>query len=206
MQLLEKQGRKHPLINLVNFGLAGVTMLFVTLLVLFALSHPERELSHREFPRIFFLSTIIILAGSYTVERAYKGFDVDNGEQLMNNLLATAGIGAAFSVTQFIGWNQLWTSGITLYEVGAGGSTHTTAAGAFLFVLSGLHVLHLAVGLVFLFMAMFKLVHVRQDAVKAVIYYTDPVERVRIRMLARYWHFLDIIWAIMFMFFLWFFL
>ncbi len=77
--------------------------------------------------------------------------------------------------------------------------------GAYLYVLSGLHVVHLLGGLCFLFAAMFRLVNNRADMVKAVVYFSDKREGGRISALALYWHFLGALWCVMFLFFLWFF-
>ena len=81
----------------------------------------------------------------------------------------------------------------------------TTSGGAYVYVLSGLHVVHLLGGLCFLFASMFRLINNRDDMVKAVLYFSDKREGGRIAALALYWHFLGGLWCVLFLFFLWFF-
>ncbi|GAB4130788.1 MAG: hypothetical protein Fur0041_00340 [Bacteroidia bacterium] len=202
--VINKAAKTHPLINLMFFLIIGIGMLFFTMMVLFAISAPERHLGGQHFPKWFFLSTVIILASSYTIERARRGFDLDNGEQMLNHLMMTGVLAVAFSITQFLGWKQLWTADVTLFSVGSDPVKHTSS-GAFLYVISGLHLIHLVAGIIFLFMAMFRVVNMKSDAVKAVLFYSDPQEKAKITALARYWHFLDFLWVVLFLYFLWFF-
>lgn len=182
-------------------------MLFFTLMALLGFSHPAHFFAKPEFhfPKAFLISTIIIFVSSFFIERVRKAFDRENGKVLLQNLLITLVLALAFSVFQVIGWSALWDSGITLYSVGPG-PKNGTPTGAFLFVISGLHLLHLGVGLVFLFLTMFKAVHMTNDDVRCVLYYSDRLERTRLEMLAKYWHFLGGLWFLLFIYFLWFFI
>jgi cytochrome c oxidase subunit 3 len=180
-------------------------MLFFTLMTLFGFNNPAHFFSGHHFPKPFLISTIIILVSSFFMERARRGFDQENGKKLLDNLLITLGLALVFAVTQVMGWMELWDSQITLYGVGGIPNDTRTPSGAFLFVISGLHLLHLAGGLVFLFLLMFKVVNVRSDDVRCVIYFSDRLERARVEMLAKYWHFLGGLWFLLFIYFLWFF-
>jgi cytochrome c oxidase subunit 3 len=123
----------------------------------------------------------------------------------LNNLLIALGLALIFAVLQFIGWRDLWESDITIYGVGGIPDDTGTPSGAFLFLISGLHLLHLSGGLIFLFLSMFKVVNVISDDVRGVLYFSDRLERTRLEMLAKYWHFLGGLWFLLFIYFLWFF-
>ncbi|HEU4719477.1 MAG TPA: cytochrome c oxidase subunit 3 [Bacteroidia bacterium] len=203
--VFSKAERSHPLKMLVYFVLAGISMLFFTLMTLFAFSGPERHLGGQKFPKYFLVSTVIILLSSFFLESARRAFREENGKKLLDRMMITMVLALAFSVAQVMGWMQLWDSGITLYGIGGIPPTTGTPSGAFLFLISGLHLLHLSVGLVFLFLTMFKVVHTRSDDVRSVIFFTNRLERTRIDMLTLYWHFLGGLWLILFLYFLWFF-
>ena len=204
-KIARRAAKNHPLKNLVYFAIAGICMLFFTLMVLFGFSAPQHFFYGHPFPKPFFFSTILIFISSYFIERAKKSYYDEDGKKLLDNLLITLALAVGFAVAQGFGWTALWDSNITLYSVSATGHETKTPNGAFLFIISGLHVLHLAVGMIFLFAAMFKVVNVRSDDVRCVVYFADRLEKTRIEMLAKYWHFLGGLWFVLFIYFLWFF-
>jgi cytochrome c oxidase subunit 3 len=183
-------------------------------MIQFALFHPERYFAGEPFPKWFFLSTVLILICSIVMERARKVYNQDNGTSLLNALLIVLGLGLLFSITQVLGWQQLWKTHLLLHQsdIGVVSNKNTSLEMAqhssstmFLYIISGLHLVHLLGGLVLLFIAMFKLVNVRNDQVKGMIYFSDRSQQTRINMLVLYWHFLDALWVILFLYFLWFF-
>jgi cytochrome c oxidase subunit 3 len=201
---------QHPASTATRFLLSGITVLFLTLMVLFALYSPGKFLAGQPFPKWFFFSTAIILLSSLTIDRARRAYLKDDGTVLLNYLLITLALGTLFSITQVLGWQQLWSAKLTLYGVPetprtAGTELRTTPGAALLFIISGLHVLHLAGGLVYLFISMFRVVNHNGDQVKSLLFFSSPLERARISSLALYWHFLDLLWVLLFVYFLWFF-
>ncbi|TND10300.1 MAG: heme/copper-type cytochrome/quinol oxidase, subunit 3 [Bacteroidetes bacterium] len=176
--------------------IAGITVLFLTMMILFVSSKPAFHLADKLFPKSFFLSTAVILASSIFIRKARKAFARENPVALSRNLYIAALLALAFSGSQYFGWTQLWNSGIYLKG---------TPSGAFLYVISGLHLAHLSGGLLFLALAIIKAVRAKKDAVKGIVYFTDPLEKVRVEMLEKYWHYLDGLWIVLFLYFLWFF-
>lgn len=197
----EKGRKAQPASLFAVFSMLGITVLFLTIMVMFALAAPERHLGGQQFPKLFFFSTPVILLCSYTIEKTKNAFRHDNSAALLKWQTYTLALSLAFCVMQFFAWKQLWETGITMTQVNDSNSN----GGAYLYVLSGLHVLHLLGGLGFLFSTMFRLINNREDMVKAVIYFSDKREGGRISALALYWHFLGALWCVMFLFFLWFF-
>jgi cytochrome c oxidase subunit 3 len=197
--------KNHPLKNMVYFIIAGICMLFFTLMATFGFSNPTHFFAKHHFPKAFLISTLVIFISSFFMERMRRAFDRENGKALLNNLLIALGLALIFAVLQFIGWRDLWESDITIYGVGGIPDDTGTPSGAFLFLISGLHLLHLSGGLIFLFLSMFKVVNVISDDVRGVLYFSDRLERTRLEMLAKYWHFLGGLWFLLFIYFLWFF-
>lgn len=203
--IAHRAAKNHPLKNMIYFVIAGITMLFVTLMVLFGFNNPQHFFAGHHFPKPFLLSTIIIFVSSYFIEKSRRAFNRENGKQLLDNLLITMVLAVGFTIAQASGWKELWDGNITLYGVGGIPNETKTPSGAFLFIISGLHLLHLVGGLIFLFATMFKVVNVRSDDVRSVIYFADRLEKTRMEMLATYWHFLGGLWFLLFIYFLWFF-
>jgi len=92
-------------------------------------------------------------------------------------------LGLAFVVTQFIGFSELWAQKITLRE---------SIAGSFFYIIAGVHGLHVVGGIVALFVLL-----LRTYSSKKKFYSTAPVETA-----ALYWHFVDLLWIYLFVFFL----
>lgn len=201
-----ERGRKaQPASLWAVFSMAGITVLFLTIMAMFALASPERHLGGQHFPKLFFLSTPVILLCSFTIEKTKRAFRTDNSADLLKWQMYTLALSVAFCVMQFFAWKQLWQTGITMTTVNDDSTTSAANSGAYLYVLSGLHVAHLLGGLCFLFVAMFRTVNNRDDMVKSVVYFSDKREGGRISALALYWHFLGALWCVLFLFFLWFF-
>jgi cytochrome c oxidase subunit III len=204
-RVFEAAKKLHPLKVMVICIIAGITVLFLCMMCLFALYNPGLQLDGQKFPRPFIVSTLLIVASSFTMERAWREYKRDDGSKQLNALMITLALAIGFTITQYLGWMQLWKTGITLFGIGHAPGETRTPGGAFLFIISGLHLLHLAGGLVFLFLSMFKIANVRGDDVRSVIYFSDALERTRMEMLVKYWHFLGGLWLLLFLYFLWFF-
>ena len=84
---------------------------------------------------------------------------------------------------QWIGFRQIWESGITF---------HGSGAGQFLYIIAGLHALHVLGGVIALFVVYFR---ARNTKIRS--YNTVPVD-----VVATYWHFVDLLWIYLFIFFL----
>lgn len=137
------------------------------------------------------------------MEKTKRAFREDDADALLKFQLWTLALSLAFCVVQFFAWRQLWSSGITMLTVETDGTTMQSNSGAYVYVLSGLHALHILGGLCFLFASMFRLINNRDDLVKSVVYFSDRREGGRIAALALYWHFLGGLWVVMCLFFFW---
>jgi cytochrome c oxidase subunit 3 len=82
-----------------------------------------------------------------------------------------------------VGFNQLWTSGVDFKGAGAG---------QFLYIIFGLHGLHVLGGVVALLVMFFK-------AFSSKIRNYNPVT---IELASTYWHFVDLLWIYLFVFFM----
>jgi len=184
----------HPYKMLMMLAIVGIAMIFVFLVIAYTVSIPNYfQTSEVRLPKIFTLATIILLGSSFALNLAVKAFHEDNMRQLNFMIFLVLLMGVIFTGCQFLGWLDLKESGIFL----AGKSS-----GTFLYVISGLHLMHLSGGILFLLLALVKTYKVRQDPVKALIMVTNPFDRLRLELLTEYWHFLCALWLFLFFFFL----
>lgn len=90
-------------------------------------------------------------------------------------------LGTLFVVLQVYGFSSMWKSGLT---------HNSTVSVSFLYVIVGLHALHVAGGLVALILLALKAFNR-----KVKTYSSIPVE-----LVATYWHFVDLLWIYLLVF------
>jgi cytochrome c oxidase subunit 3 len=95
----------------------------------------------------------------------------------------TALLGIVFVICQWMGFEQLWDQNIRF----KGGN-----AGQFLYVIFGLHALHVIGGVIALLVMFLK-----EFAGRVKLYSSVPIE-----VMAVYWHFVDLLWIYLLVFFL----
>lgn len=184
----------HPYKMFLVLGIIGICMLFLFLTIAYSLSVSRSTLINEvHLPRMFTLGTFILVASSFTLTAALKAFDDDNIRRLHYMIFITLLMGVVFAGCQLMGWLELKEDGVFL---------HGKSSGAFLYVISGLHVVHLAGGLLAMSIAFIKSLNVKRDPIKALIMVTNPYEKLKLELIAMYWHFLGALWVILFFFFL----
>jgi cytochrome c oxidase subunit 3 len=184
----------HPHKTLLYLAIFGSTLVFLFMIISYTISHRDPSaFINFEFPKAFVVSLVLLLFSSYTMTRVLPAFAKDDLKTVRNSLGITLLLGVAFTISQYIGWSELYHSGIYLSG---------KASGAYLYVISGLHVLHLAAGLVFLTVIYTQMSAVSRDPVKMLILITNPYQKIKLEMLTAYWHFVDALWLILFFYFL----
>lgn len=192
-QLLE---RRDPHTFLLWLGISSIVLLFLVLSVIY-LNHRVRSggsvpwISF-QFPKVFWLSTLLILMSSYTLHRAGKALKIDQFSNYRSFLATTGWLGGGFIVLQIIGWRAIFAEGASLQN---------SPSAAFLYVISGLHIAHILGGLVFLGIMMTEAIRHKQY-IDAFIDNVNPAKQLRFKLFSIYWHFIDGLWLYLFFFFL----
>jgi cytochrome c oxidase subunit 3 len=124
-----------------------------------------------------------MVLSSLTIQLALRSFKDREMNRYRMLIGVTVALGAAFIICQWLGFQQLWSQQITFK--GSGG-------GQFLYVIFGLHGLHVIGGLIAL-LVMF----INGFFGKTKNYSSVPVE-----VAATYWHFVDALWIYLLVFFL----
>ena len=98
-------------------------------------------------------------------------------------VIATVILGLLFMLLQWLGFRHLWLTGTTF---------HGSGAGQFLYIIAGLHAVHVLGGILAL-IVMF----IKAYASKVRSYNSVPVE-----LMSTYWHFVDLLWIYLLVFFM----
>ena len=138
-----------------------------------------------KLPDVFFVSTAVILLSSITLHLSYTGFKAGNEKRYKLMMIATALLGLAFVILQYKGWEAL-------NEIGATFTVNPSSS--FIYVISGLHAAHVLGGIAALGVA---LVHA------FVLPYKPTLRRrQRFELVVQYWHFVDLLWVYLIIFFM----
>jgi cytochrome c oxidase subunit 3 len=160
-----------------------VIMIFAALTSAYIVRQAEGNWFVFDLPQLFWINTGIILASSMTMHWAYLSAKRDNLETVKTATIITTVLGLAFLVGQYMAWGSLVASKV--YFVG-------NPSGSFVYVLSGLHGLHIVGGVVFLLILLGSTWKYKVHAKNLNL----------IEMCATYWHFLGGLWLYLFVFLL----
>ncbi|MEZ4886174.1 MAG: cytochrome c oxidase subunit 3 [Chitinophagales bacterium] len=183
----------HPLQMMLYFAISSLSVLFLGLTVAYFFSSGTWTWSQFRFPKAFLFSTIAIVASSFSIQRALGFYQNDASEKLKKSLFMSLIFSVLFVVLQIVGWFDLYTRGI--YISGK-------PDGSYLYLISALHALHVIVGLAILGHFYSQTIKKIQDPVTSLLFFTTPKEERHLKMIITYWHFVDILWVYLLLFFL----
>ncbi len=163
--------------------MASVMMLFMGLTSAYIVRRAEGNWAYFELPGLFYYSSVVVLISSILFQWAYFSAKRDLIDRVKTLVVITSVLGVAFVVLQFYGWKQLVGEGI--YLVG-------NPSGSFLYVITGLHALHIISAVVFLLIVL-------NSAIRGKIHSKNMAQ---IEMCTTYWHFLGALWLYLFVFLL----
>lgn len=182
--LEEKNNRAKKM--MLWFGIISLTMSFagLTSAVLVSSKRPD-WLTNITIPNAFSVSTLLIVLSSVTILLSKAFLKKSNLKQSLIMLIATLILGIGFLVSQFNGFGQIINQGYYL----TGPSSNVTMS--YLYVIAFWHILHVIVGLIVLLVVIYN--HFKQK------YNTNNM--IGLELSATYWHFVDILWLLLFLFF-----
>ena len=175
--------RIHPHKFTLWVAIGSIVMMFAGLTSAFIVKSNQVGWQTITMPKVFWVSTAVIIISSITLQMALRSFKQREMNQYRLLIGLTLLLGVGFLVLQWIGFQQLWEQKITFKGSGAG---------QFLYVIFGLHAVHVIGGLLAL-VVMF---------VKAFIGRTKLYSSVPVEVMATYWHFVDLLWLYLLIFFI----
>ncbi len=135
-------------------------------------------------PNIFFASAAVLMASSVTLHFSLQSFKRKQEKLYKTLLLSTFALAIVFVLLQYQGWVAMDAMGVTFT---------VNPSSSFIYVISGLHVAHVLGGVVALTTA---LVHAFYLPFKPTLR-----RRQRFELVAQYWHFVDLLWLYLLVFF-----
>lgn len=146
-----------------------------------------------QVPSLFYFNTIIIIAGSITLEYARQRFETDETRMMLTGLILTLFLSLGFLIMQFVAFWKMLSENIF---------PSSGNPAAFLYLITGLHFLHLVAGLPFLSVFTFRAFKKTREQVQELLFLSDPDQSRKLRLIGFYWHFLAVLWIMLLIFFI----
>lgn len=174
--------RIHPHKFALWVAIASIIMMFAGLTSAYLVKSGTAAWQEVKTPAWFWYSTGVLLLSSLTVQAALRAMKQRDMKKYRMLLLATLVLGLVFVFLQWMGFQWLWDHGVKMEGAGEG---------QFLYIIFGLHALHVIGGVIALTVMLF-----RQFFGKMISYDTSSME-----VMSTYWHFVDILWIYLLVFF-----
>ncbi len=160
--------------------LATISMLFAAFTSAYIVRRAADDWVPIRVPPLLWLNTAILLASSFTMERARRALAPWRPQIVGRSLALTFLLGAAFLAGQVLAWRDLAAQGVYLAS---------NPYSSFFYVLTGAHAVHVLGGIAVLGYVAIQFRRQRYSAAGAI----GP------RLAATYWHFVDGLWVYLFL-------
>ncbi len=180
----DQHNRLHPHKFTLWVAIASITMMFAGLTSAFIVKSNLTGWRTIVLPKVFWISTLLILTSSVTMQMAAKAFRNRNMQGYRTLLVVTIILGLAFIGCQIFGFSELWGQNIRFKG--------SSGAGQFFYAIAGLHILHVLGGVVALMVMLY-----RSLSGRVKLYSIVPIQ-----VMGMYWHFVDILWLYLLIFFI----
>jgi cytochrome c oxidase subunit III len=179
----EQRKKIHPQKFALWVAMASIIMMFAGLTSAYIVRKAQGNWVFYTLPLTFWFSTIAIVASSVTMHLAVKDFKARRMVRYRSMITITFILGTMFAILQYVGFKQLYANNIRI---------DGNPSESFLFIIAGLHLVHILGGIVALLITFFRAFRTRVKTYNAT----------GIEIVAGYWHFVDILWIYLFIFFL----
>ncbi len=179
----QQRNKIHPHKFTLWVGIGSILMMFAGLTSAYIVKRNQANWVTFELPKAFWYSTVVIVLSSITLYMSSKAFKERAMSRYRSLMAATLVLGVLFMVLQVVGFKELWEIGVTLTA---------NVSYSFLYVIVGLHAVHVAGGIIALLVMSLK-----AFSVKTRSYSIVPVD-----LINTYWHFVDILWIYLLVFLL----
>lgn len=173
----------HPQKFAMWVAICSIIMMFAGLTSAYIVRQSQGHWVYYTLPNIFYVSTALIVLSSVTMHMGVTAFKSRAIPRFRMMIVLTLVLGVAFGITQYIGFQQLYAGGVRV---------DGNPSESFLFIITGLHLLHIAGGIIALLIVFF-----RAFRTNVKVYNATGLE-----IMATYWHFVDVLWIYLFVFFL----
>jgi len=193
-----QQRKIHPHKFALWVAMGSISMMFAGLTSAYMVREAQNNWRYYKLPPVFWASTIAIAISSVTFIMALNAFKKRYIPRYKALMITTIFLGLLFGAMQYMGFYQLYhqlqhvvINGQVLNEMSTV-RVNGNPSESFLFIIAGLHLLHLLGGIIAMIIVYFR--SVRRN-VK--VYNSTALE-----IAGGYWHFVDALWIYLFIFFL----
>ena len=166
-------------------SMISMVMFFAGLTSAYVISMKRDDWVSFDLPQAFYISTILIIASSFTLFFSQKFLKNDKRQLSVIFVIVTLILGVGFVWQQYVGFNQLKSSG--LFFTGP----ESTVSTSFIIGITFMHVLHILAGLLVLLVVIYN--HFK--------YKYESDNMLGFELGAIFWHFVDLLWIYLFFFF-----
>ncbi len=181
----EEEKRKKVAKPLMWFGIASIIMLFAGLTSAVIVRKGDGDWVHYEIPSMFLWSSISIVVSSIFLIMASFSAKKNNAFLTKVCIGLTLVFGLLFALAQYQGYGQLFNQGV--FFTGAGHN----ASGSYLYLISWVHLAHLAGGIIALLVVFFNALKEQYNSKNLL----------GLQVFSTYWHFLGVLWIYLYLFF-----
>ena len=172
--------------------LIGITALFSALSIAYLYARIDKGMESIHIPWLFVFNTFILASSSYCIQQCRKYFNQKNERLILRWGMLTIAATLLFLLMQTIAWNRLLS-----HQILPG----TSGGHGYLFAISILHFIHVVAGIPFLIRILFPL-YISAKEGNSVLYFLNDDQKTRLKHTAWYWHFIDVMWIYLMIFFL----
>lgn len=184
----------HPYSIMMYLVLAGLAMIFLGLSAAYLYTRfmTVPPVTPIKIPLLFLGNTVVLSASSWALRRAKIFYKADNTEGYQRALWATLLLTLVFMGLQFVAWQMLWAENPNLAN---------SNMVSYVWAISIIHFIHILGGLPFFIVFLITAYKRMKEPVSVLVYFSDPMKQLRLRLLTLYWQFLDYLWLYLMLFF-----
>lgn len=184
----------HPQKFALWLGMASMTMFFAALTSALLVKKGDYQVwENFELPKVFIASTVAVVATSALIHGSLLCYRKAKFAAFRSLLFLSFITGLFFLGLQYIGWHQMTAMGMTL--------TGNISA-SFIYLITAAHGAHIVAGLVVTLLFLVFAWRSRKDPLYELRSIINPKRQLNLEMLVSYWHFVDIVWVYLYIFFL----
>ncbi len=180
-----KQAKRKSAKPMLWVSMISMTMMFAGLTSAYVVSRKRNDWVSFNLPNAFYISTVLIILSSITFILAKYFIKKDNRQLTTVLLLSTLLLGLGFIYYQLEGFKELFNAGLVF------AGAESTVKSSFIYGITLAHLAHIAAGIIVLLVVLVN--HFNKK-------YSSK-DSLGLELGAIFWHFVDILWIYLFLFF-----
>ncbi len=183
----------HPQKFALWVGMASMTMFFAALTSALLIKKGDfRVWENFRLPTIFTYSTVVIIAVSVAMQLSLISYRKAKFTMFRSLLFVSFLLGCLFLGLQVEGWAILKQMGLPLTG---------NLSGSFIYMITSAHGFHIVIGLLVTLLFLVFAIRSRKDPIYELRDIINPKRQLRLELLVSFWHYIDIVWVYLYIFF-----